>query len=147
MQIIKEIQFDYGHCVTYHQSACKNLHGHRARVLITVEGDLVSVDGNEEFGMVMDFSRIKALAMKHVHAKLDHSFIIWAKDHRAKTIEEISDNVVITDFVPTAENLAKWIFDTLSEKITDEFNTGLKLVEIQFFETPTSCAIYHLNKR
>lgn len=142
MQISKEIQFDYGHCVTYHESQCQNLHGHRAKVVIVVEGNLITEDRNPEMGMVMDFGKIKKLAMTHVHDVLDHAFIIWEHDPRAKTIQSISNKVVVMPFVPTAEQLAKWVFDQLADKISNEFSTGLKLTEIHFYETPTSCARY-----
>jgi 6-pyruvoyltetrahydropterin/6-carboxytetrahydropterin synthase len=50
------------------------------------------------------------------------------------------ESYVILNFVPTSENLAKWIFDIMSEKIS---KTGVKVHKIEWFETPKSRATYY----
>lgn len=142
MQISKEIQFDYGHCVTHHESLCKNLHGHRARVVIVLEGDVITAAKDSQQGMVMDFGHIKALAMQHIHDVLDHAFVIWDQDPRAEALQQLSERVVVVPFVPTAECLAKWCYEQLVDKFADVYGTGLRLQAIHFYETPTSCAVY-----
>lgn len=137
--VTKEIEFDAGHRVPNHKSKCKNPHGHRYRVLATVAGPLGDEPGASDEGMVVDFSDLKAL-LTQVHDEFDHGFIVYEGDwqlHRALAHEEWKVRSVM--FVPTAENLARYIYEFIDAQITWP---GCKLVEVQVFETPTSVARY-----
>ena len=52
---------------------------------------------------------------------------------------------IIVPFTPTAENVAKFIFNEIENKFEDNYNTGLHLHSIKLWETPTSYAIYTKN--
>lgn len=71
-------------------SKCSNLHGHNWIVEIYLQSENLN-----ECGMVMDFTYIK----QAIADPLDH--------------QNLND---VFDFNPTAENIAKWICDTLGEK-------------------------------
>ena len=68
-----------------YESKCSNIHGHNW--IVTVHCKSKELNSN---GMVIDFTHIK----RQIHDKLDHKYI--------------NDAV---DFNPTAENMAKWIYD------------------------------------
>lgn len=143
MKIIKQIEWDMGHRVTNHHSKCRNLHGHRYRAEICLEGNLVSIPGISDEGMVMDFGDVKAISVENVHDVLDHGFMFWDKDQllvnffkKNKTLKH-----KIVPFVPTSENIAAWIFVTLDKQFKDKYKTGLKLFSVKLWETPTSVAI------
>lgn len=148
MEITKEIQIDYGHLVHLHDSHCFHPHGHRARIVAHLEGKLVGEEVSEK-GMVMDFKHIKTILMNKIHNVLDHSFII-AKDapqrQHFETLNALVYNgtmrLVVLDSVPTAENLAFWCFKAIENDIVDQYQTGLKLTAVEFWETPSSCALY-----
>ena len=70
-----------------YESKCSNVHGHNWIITVECRAKELNADG-----MVTDFSHIKQL----VKQRLDHSVI----------------NDVI-DMNPTAENIAKWIVDTV----------------------------------
>jgi len=139
--ISKEIEFDAGHRVPLHASKCKNPHGHRYRVVAHIEGELIT-EGPES-GMVRDFSIVKQLLTTLVHAKYDHAFIVHEDDEALRCAFEegmFQDksvwNIVEVPFIPTAECLAKSIFEDLKAN-------GLPtLWRIDVWETPTSCATY-----
>lgn len=73
-----------------YESKCSNLHGHNWIIEIYMQSK--GLDSN---GMVMDFTHIK----KFISDKLDH-----------QNLNEVFN------FNPTAENIAKWICDTLGDK-------------------------------
>ena len=73
-----------------YESKCSNLHGHNWVINIFMHSE--ALDKN---GMVYDFVVIK----KEITDKLDH--------------KHLND---VFDFNPTAENIAKWICDTLGDK-------------------------------
>lgn len=142
MRISKQIEWDMGHRVTNHKSKCRNLHGHRYKAEITVEGNLIDVNGSSDEGMVIDFGDIKEIATKYVHDVLDHGFMLWNKD--ASLVNFFKKNSdqrhIIVPFVPTSENIAVWIFVQLDKRIKDKYETGLKLYSVKLWETPTSTA-------
>lgn len=146
MKIVKIIQWDMGHRVLNHRSICKGIHGHRYKAEICLDGDIVTKSGVSEEGMVIDFADIKKTAKSFIQDELDHAFMIWNKD---KELIEFFRNSkghkpVFVPFTPTAENVAKYIFDILNTKFKDVFKTGLKLHSIKLWETPTSYVVYQI---
>lgn len=134
-EIEKEIQFDAGHRVPLHASKCHNPHGHRYRVVATVVGELIT-DGPES-GMVRDFSIVKHYLTTLVHDKYDHAFIIHEDDEGLIRLFQWNEwKHVIVPFYPTAECLAKDIFDDLSEHLDN-------ILCVEVWETPTSVARYY----
>lgn len=74
----REIQIDAAHRVPDHESKCFAIHGHRYRILATVEGDLVK-EGSEK-GMVVDFGTLKKAMNTAVHIPCDHGMILSIDD-------------------------------------------------------------------
>ena len=142
MRITKYVEFDMGHRVPYHKSKCKNPHGHRYRVEVCLEGDIVDLEGESDNGMVMDFKDVKEILMEEVHDKLDHGFMYWTKD---KELVKVFNGhrhwlSIEVPFTPTAENICAWLFSCLEEKYEDKYGTGLRLYYVKLWETPTSVA-------
>lgn len=143
MKISKQIEWDMGHRILNHSSKCKNLHGHRYRAEIIMEGNLIDINGSSAEGMVIDFGQVKKIAIKNIHDILDHGFMVWKKDRTLVNFfkKNPDQKHIIVPFVPTAENIAGWIFITLDKKFKDKYKTGLKLHSVKVWETPTSVAI------
>jgi 6-pyruvoyltetrahydropterin/6-carboxytetrahydropterin synthase len=107
--ISKSIEIDASHIVEGYNGPCARLHGHRWKIELTVE-----VNELNEIGIGVDFGELK----KHLESfNLDHQHL----------------NDIIPQ--PTAENLAKYIFDELSKK-------GLKPHKVTVWETPTNKVEY-----
>ncbi|MBI3285933.1 MAG: 6-carboxytetrahydropterin synthase QueD [Burkholderiales bacterium] len=142
LTITRKMEFDAGHRIPDHSSQCRNLHGHRYTLQITLTGDVVQKDGESDNGMIMDFGDIKALANEHLVNLWDHSFIVYEKDYIIKNfLEQLPGHkTVIIDRVPTVENLAQIAFDILKEVYHDKFGRVLKLTKVTLYETPNCWA-------
>lgn len=142
LTITRKIEFDAGHRIPDHNSQCRNLHGHRYTLLITLVGEVVRQDGVSDNGMIMDFSDIKELANQHLVSKWDHAFLAYEKDFPVieflKTLP--GHKTVTTDRVPTVENLAQIAFDTLKEVYHNRYGRALALHRVTLYETPNCWA-------
>lgn len=131
-QVTREIDFCYGHRLLDYDGKCKNLHGHNAKVLITLEAN--SLDGR---GMVLDFADIKRVIQKWIDDHLDHRMILRHDDPVVATLVQMGEPLMLIDENPTAENLAKLIADYGRDQ-------GFPVVEVRFWETPRCSATYRV---
>ena len=142
LTITRKLEFDAGHRIPDHKSQCRNLHGHRYTLEITLTGDVIDADGNSDNGMIMDFSDVKALAKQHLVDVWDHAFLVYEKDEAVRTfLASLPDHkTVVIDRIPTVENLAKVAFDILKAVFIDRYGTGLRLHKLVLHETPNCWA-------
>ena len=140
MEITTRLEFDAGHRIPSHKSQCRNLHGHRYAIEITLSGDIIKQEGISENGMVMDFSDVKAIARRSVVDIWDHAFLVYRYD---KTVLDFLNSLpnhktVVMDAVPTAENMAAEAFKILKAEYHDTYGNHLKLERVRLYETPNS---------
>lgn len=132
MYIVKtEDSFDSAHFLARYNGKCRNIHGHRWRVVIEIAGE------NLDDGMVVDFTDIKA-ALKALTDNLDHSLVMEKDTLKPQTYECLVDEgfrIMIMDFRPTAENFVKYFFDEIKNK-------GFNIRAAEVYETPNNCARY-----
>lgn len=140
--ITRKIEFDAGHRIPDHNSQCRNLHGHRYTLLITLIGEVVKQDGVSDNGMIMDFSDVKELALENLINHWDHAFFVYEKDVVVKDFLKTlpGHKTVVTDRVPTVENLAQIAFDALKEVYHNRYGRALELQKITLYETPNCWA-------
>jgi 6-pyruvoyltetrahydropterin/6-carboxytetrahydropterin synthase len=142
LTITRKLEFDAGHRIPDHNSQCRNLHGHRYVLEITLTGKVVDHDGQADNGMIMDFSDVKNLARESLVDVWDHAFLVYEKDVQVKDFLDSLPNhkTVVLNRVPTVENLARIAFDILKPVYRDRYSTGLSLTKIKLFETPNCWA-------
>ncbi|MBQ1802494.1 6-carboxytetrahydropterin synthase QueD [Lachnobacterium bovis] len=125
-----EGSFDAAHFLANYQGKCRNLHGHRWRVIIEVKSETL------ENGMVIDFTEIKK-DLKDMLEQYDHSLIIEENTASEKLLEALNEDdykINIVKFRPTAENFAHFFFSELKKKYN--------ISKVKVYETPNNCAIY-----
>lgn len=142
MQITTRLEFDAGHRIPSHKSQCRNLHGHRYAIEITLSGEIIHSEGISEDGMVMDFSDVKAIARSAVVDKWDHAFLVYKGDTAVLDfLNGLPDHkTVVMDCVPTAENMAAEAFRMLDRCYRDSYGNHLRLERVRLYETPNNWA-------
>ena len=140
--ITRKLEFDAGHRIPDHKSQCRNLHGHRYTIEITLVGEVIEEEGSSDNGMLMDFSDVKSLAHQYLVDVWDHAFIVYEKDKPVRDfLAGIPDHkTVVINKIPTVENLARTAFDILKPVYWDRFGMGLKLHKLVLHETPNCWA-------
>ncbi len=142
MEITKTIEIDMGHRVPNHNSKCKNFHGHRYKIEVGVNGDLITTPGASDEGMVIDFSDLKKIMLDTIDKVYDHSMTIYRHDEWVSYFTDMRDkgmNVNFVEFIPTVENLTEHWFNLLDEKLS---LVSIKLNFVKVWETATSTATY-----
>ena len=113
-------EFEAAHRIENYPGKCERLHGHNWIVEAIVQGDTLN-----ELGILIDFKILKD-ELNKVLDELDHQYLneleIFAKKN------------------PTAEIIAKEIFDKLST--AEIFRGTTKLKGVKVYESPKSCVTY-----
>jgi 6-pyruvoyltetrahydropterin/6-carboxytetrahydropterin synthase len=142
MKITRKMEFDAGHRIPHHGSQCRNLHGHRYVIEVTLAGDPVAIDGAADEGMVLDFSEVKTILKAEIVDQWDHAFIVFRGDTQVLNfLESLPEHkTVVLDLIPTAENLAAIAFAKLRARFELEYGKRLRLERVRLYETPNCWA-------
>jgi 6-pyruvoyltetrahydropterin/6-carboxytetrahydropterin synthase len=142
ISITRRLEFDAGHRLPNHQSQCRNIHGHRYALEITLTSEVIHEEGAADDGMVMDFGDIKRIANEKLVDIWDHAFLVYRGDKvMVDFLAAISGHkTVVLDVVPTAENLAQVAFRILEHAYRDRFGHELTLSQVRLYETPNCWA-------
>lgn len=130
-KITKLIDFCYGHRLMNYDGKCRYLHGHNGRIEVDLEARSL-----DRLGMVLDFGVVKDVVRNWVDDNLDHRMLLCKDDHFVPLLQAQGEPLFLLDENPTAENIAKLIFQQAS-------HAGLPVTEIRLWETPSSYAAYH----
>lgn len=144
ISVTRKLEFDAGHRIPDHRSQCRNLHGHRYVLEVTLTGDIVQAPGQSDNGMLMDFSEIKSIAKRHIVDVWDHAFLVFQHDTPVLDfLQSLPDHkTVVLDRIPTAENLAALAFETLAPHYHGHYGADLRLSKVRLYETPNCWADY-----
>lgn len=120
-KLMIETSFASAHQLRGYKGKCENLHGHNWKVQAYVTADKLN-----EIDIAIDFHDLKRITNEIV-AQLDHKFL--------------NDIFPFTEKNPSSENIAKWIFDSLEEKLTAYENVNVSAVTV--WESETASATYY----
>jgi 6-pyruvoyltetrahydropterin/6-carboxytetrahydropterin synthase len=128
--VTREISFCYGHRLLDYDGKCRHLHGHNGKAVITL-----ATDALDRLGMVMDFTRLKRVVGSWIDEQLDHKMILHKDDPLLPFFRQQGEPVFVLDVNPTAENIARLIFDYTASQ-------GFPVVEVKLWETENCYAAY-----
>jgi len=118
-EIEKKFRFEAGHQLLHHDGKCSRPHGHSYTLVVKLRSEKLAPSGPKT-NMVADFSDVAAAVRPMIKIFFDHQ---WLNE----TLETDS---------PTAEFIAKWIFDHLEQKLP-------RLHSVSVWETEGSRALYY----
>lgn len=145
---------------------CRHLHGHQGKIIISLESKRLKNGMVTDFKHLNWFKKFldDTLDHKFIIDKKDPMFNVivpqvpdmtWVSKPEGcsivnpdffKTLSEsplieILEGFVRVDFVPTSENLSKWLFNIVEEKMSKIDITTNKVL---FYETPKSSSCYEI---
>ena len=119
-EVTIEETFAAGHALRNYRGKCENVHGHNYRCQVTLEGAEL-----DSIGLLVDFVELKRV----VHGVLDRMDHQW--------LNEFPPFDVLN---PSAENMARYIFEQVSEGL--KTREGVRVGLVRLWETDTANATY-----
>ena len=104
--VTRIIHFCYGHRLLDYQGKCRYLHGHNGKVEIELSSKRL-----DRRGMVRDFEDIKRTIQRWIDDTLDHTMLLRKDDPVVKLLRARGERLYLMATNPTAEAIAKLIFD------------------------------------
>lgn len=127
-EVVKKLEFCYGHRLLDYDGKCAHPHGHNGIVEVAFAAESL-----DKRGMVVDFVDIK----KEVHAfldqELDHKMLLRSDDPLVAVLKDMGEPVFIMQENPTAENIARLIYEYAHSR-------GLPVISVRLWETSSSYA-------
>jgi 6-pyruvoyltetrahydropterin/6-carboxytetrahydropterin synthase len=142
IRITKEFKFETGHALYGYDGLCKNVHGHSYKLSVTVIGKPIEDQSHVKFGMVMDFSDLKAIVNRLIVKPFDHATVLNTNSpHKelADSMEKRGHKIMRVNYQPTSEMM---VVD-FAEKIAKELPKHLSLHHLILRETETSYAEWY----
>ena len=141
IRVTKAFDFEMAHALWNYDGACKNIHGHSYKLLVTVGGEPNPDENDPKFGMVIDFTDLKLLIKESVINQLDHALLVYkkAEGESLTALKKMYEKVHVLDFQPTCENLVIHIVGII-KKLLPRNNS---LLSVKLFETATSFAEWY----
>ncbi len=125
-----QIDFCYGHRLLNYSGKCRYLHGHNGRAVISISSEQL-----DDRGMVLDFTDIKHTVSGWIDNHLDHRMVLCEKDPVVPMLREMGEPMYLLPENPTAENIAKLIFDAATA-------SGFPIDSVKLWETPRCYATF-----
>jgi 6-pyruvoyltetrahydropterin/6-carboxytetrahydropterin synthase len=119
-ELMIETKFAAAHQLRNYGGRCERLHGHNWKVVVYVVAENLN-----EIGLAMDFKELKDHT-NELLSSVEHAFL--------------NEVFPFTEINPSSENIAKWIYDSLSKKVNTE---NVQVSQVTVWESDTACATYY----
>ena len=145
---------------------CRHLHGHEYKINVTLSGDELTRGMLTDFKHLNWFKKFldDTIDHKFIIDKNDPIFDTIIPDFKAFNhdnyifekyywkinpqkyilyidhLKELYESYVVVDFIPTSENLSKWLFDIVKEAMS---KIDVKVSKLELWETPKSKSVYY----
>lgn len=113
-----------------YEGPCMHPHGHNGRAEIYLAGDQL-----DQRHILYEFGDLKELIKTWIDSELDHKMLLRKDDPLVSPLKELGEPVYLFDTNPTAEAIAKLIYDYCALK-------KLPIEEVRVWETESSWAAY-----
>jgi len=117
--------FSAGHALRGYKGKCENPHGHNYKVRVTLEGKQL-----DNIGLLFDFVHLKQILHKIIN-EVDHKFL--------------NDQAPFDSINPSAENIAKYLYDETARGMKSLPNGGEglpRITSVTVWETDLTSATY-----
>lgn len=145
-EIKREFSFEAAHRLHLHKGKCQRIHGHSYKVQVHLARPNGTV---AKEGMVVDFGELKGFQTL-LDEYFDHQLLLYSGDPIVIALRDAIDRGIeqevlcglrVIGIIPTAENLAKYIYD-MARVFVDSLSASILVTKVTIAETCTCEASY-----
>ena len=138
IRLSRIFRFETAHALQGYDGACRRIHGHSYKLVVTIIGEPLQDDLHPKNGMVMDFGDLKKIVNEQVVKPFDHALLLnqSAPAGLVAQLRKHDEKLVLFPYQPTCENMLLYIRDRLQESLPD----SISLHSLQLSETENSFA-------
>jgi 6-pyruvoyltetrahydropterin/6-carboxytetrahydropterin synthase len=139
--LTKVVTTETAHRLYPYEGKCSFIHGHSYKFEVSIEGET-------DDSMLLDFNMLKQVINKVIVSFIDHTLVLWKDDplYAILNLEGTYDKTLIDwQEMPTAESFAKVFSRQILYEIKYSFGIKLTKVIVIVWETETSSASYSLD--
>lgn len=133
-----EIGMDIAHYLIGYDGQCKNIHGHRYRLIVKVSAEKLHQEGQLR-GMVDDFGNVKSI-LKKISEQFDHKLLLEDTETGRQLADFFRENkfdfdIVMVPYRTTVEEMSRDMYRRIK-------SYGVNVTEVELYETPTNSCVY-----
>ena len=133
--------FETAHALLGYDGACRHIHGHSYKLVVTIIGTPLQDETHPKNGMVMDFGDLKKTVENAVIKPFDHALLL-NKNTPAELVEVLQKNnekLVLLPYQPSCENM---LID-IQKCLQNQLPVNIKLHSLKLSETENSFAEWY----
>ena len=142
IRITKQFDFETGHALYGYDGKCKNVHGHSYKLSVTVIGHPIADTSDVKYGMVIDFTDLKAIVQEEIVDQFDHATVFNKNTPHVELAEELEKRghtIILVDYQPTSEMMLVDFSNRIKKRLPD----NIRLHSLKLQETGTSNAEWY----
>ena len=142
IRITKQFDFETGHALYGYDGKCKNVHGHSYKLSVTVIGHPIADTSHVKYGMVIDFTDLKAIVQEEIVDQFDHATVFNKNTPHvelAAELEKRGHTIILVDYQPTSEMMLVDFSNRIKKRLPD----NIRLHSLKLQETGTSNAEWY----
>ena len=141
IRLSRIFRFETAHALLGYDGACRHIHGHSYKLVVTIAGIPLADPEHPKNGMVMDFGDLKKIVQQHVVKVFDHALVL-NREAPAELVEQLQQNnekLVLSPYQPTCENM---LLD-IKQRLLDQLPLTVTLHSLRLAETENSTAEWY----
>jgi len=136
ISITKVFRFEAAHAIQGYSGSCKNIHGHSYELHVAVKAQVNNDDYVNGLGIIFDFKELKTIVQSTIINAWDHKLLLSRSYLNTNEQFSSTEEVVVFDVEPTAENMLIFARDQISKSLPDH----IQLYSLKLWETRDSYA-------
>ncbi|MDX5442482.1 MAG: 6-carboxytetrahydropterin synthase [Hymenobacteraceae bacterium] len=138
IRLSRIFRFEAAHALVGYDGACRHIHGHSYKLIVTVIGEPLSDKTSPKNGMVIDFGDLKKLVNWYVVEPFDHALLLSEEtsDALLEQLRQNNEKLVVLPYQPSCENMLLDIVQRLQVRL----QPFVKLHSLYLSETENSYA-------
>ena len=141
IRLSRKFTFETAHALLGYDGACRHIHGHSYKLVVTIIGSPLHDENHPKNGMVLDFGDLKKTVENSVIKPFDHALLLNEKAPvgLVEQLEKNNEKLMLLPYQPSCENMLLDIKDRLQNQLPE----NVELHSLKLSETENSFAEWY----